>query len=228
MPFVVITIIIGLFIAFAVFSYLQTVKRREALSALASRHGWAFTSDKNRGVEDRYAAFGCLQQGSGRYAYNIMTGPAGSRAVCAFDYHYETTSTDSEGRTQTHNHHFSALVLETGSPLRPLFIRPENFFDRIGSWFGFDDIDFESDEFSRRFCVNAEDRRWAYDVISQSTMEFLLTSPEFSIQFAGEDVIAYRGSLFEPFEFEQALAVLAGMIDRLPKEMLRESKGSPS
>ena len=65
----------------------------------------------------------------------------------------------------------------------------------MGEFFGFDDIDFESDEFSREFCVKAADRRWAFDVIHQATMEFLLAAPRFTIELAGPRVMAYRDEL---------------------------------
>ena len=42
----------------------------------------------------------------------------------------------------------------------------------------FDDIDFESDEFSRKFYVQSSDRKFAYDVLHPRMMEFLLqTTP---------------------------------------------------
>jgi len=224
-PIFIFLLFLGVIIALGVYSYLQTEKRREALLALAERRGWSFNSEHDDGMESRYASFSCLQSGSGRYAYNILEGPVREGRICGFDYHYETQSTDSQGHSTTDHHYFSAVVIDTGLALKPLLIRPETFFDKIGELFGFDDIDFESAEFSRRFCVKAEDRRFAFDVISQSTMEFLLAAPEFAIQFAGCSVMAHRSALFEPAEFEQALDVLAGIIDRLPEYLLRELKG---
>jgi hypothetical protein len=224
-PFVIFILFLGIVIAIGVYGYLQSEKRKEALLALAQRRGWSFRSDRNDGMENRYADFSCLQSGSGRYAYNILEGAVQQGRLCGFDYHYETQSTDSEGRTTTNHHHFSVVVIDTGLALKTLLIRPENFLDKIGEFFGFDDIDFESAEFSRRFCVKAQDRRFAFDVLHQATMEFLLAAPEFTIQFAGPFVMAHRNSLFQPVEFEKALDVLAGIIDRLPEYLLRELKG---
>ena len=213
---------LALIIAGGIYSYRKNEERKQALAELAKRHGWRFTTDHDGTMEERFPEFSSLRQGSDRYAYNILEGPDGDRQVCAFDYHYETASTDSKGRRTTHNHYFSALVVDTGLPLKPLQIRPEGIFDKLTELFGYDDIDFESDEFSRKFCVTAEDRRWAYDVIHQATMEFLLAAPRFTIQIAGPRIMAYHGGLYEPADFEHALAVVSGIVDRLPAYLQRE------
>lgn len=223
---VLVILLIGIAIlALAIHSYYQSEQRKQELLALATRLGWQFTPGKDRGFDARYG-FEALQKGSNRYAYNVLRGPHANHQACCFDYHYETYSTDSKGNRKTHHHYFSAVVLDTALPLKPLFLRPEGFFDRVGELFGFDDIDFESAQFSREFFVKADDRKWAFDVIHQATMEYLLTAPRFTIEFAGPRVIACRSSTFSPAEFEQALEVIVGVIERLPNYLLREWKGA--
>ena len=119
-----------------------------------------------------------------------------SRRIWAFDYHYETYSSSKHGR-RTNHHYFSAVIIAPNMLLKPLFIRPEHFLDKVTEFFGYDDIDFESAEFSRKFYVKSPDKKWAYDVIGQPTMEFLLAAPRFTLQFAGGGVIACHGQTFE-------------------------------
>ena len=206
----------------------QAKQRTEALAALCRRRSWRLLPDHDRDMEGRYLAFTCLQYGSDRYAFNVFEGQSAGRPLCGFDYHYETTSIDSKGNTTTHNHYFSALVVDVGLPLTPLVIRPEGFWDKVGALFGADDIDFELEEFSRQFCVRGPDRRWAYDVLQQSTMEFLLGAPRFNIELHGSNIMCHRPSTFEPAEFEAALAVALGIVDRLPNEFQQQQKGAPS
>ena len=221
--FIVMLVVIA---ALAIYQYYRNQQRKNDLLALAARHGWTFMPHKDYAMETRFGAFGCLQQGANRYGYNILEGAYGDRGICAFDYHYETYSTDSKGNRQTHHHAFSAAVLETDLPLKPLTIRPEGFLDKIGEFFGLDDIDFESNQFSREFHVKSPDRRWAFDVLHQATMEFLLAAPRFTIELAGPRVMIYRASCFDPDEFVEALSVAAGIVDRLPNYLLREWKGA--
>jgi hypothetical protein len=114
------------------------------------------------------------------------------------------------------------VVLSSALPLEPLFIRPEGFFDKIGEFFGGGDIDFESAEFSRRFYVKADDRRWAYDVIHQRTMEFLLNRPKSQIQFDRNSTICWTGRTFDPSGFEAAFGTIEGILDGFPEYLVRQ------
>jgi hypothetical protein len=220
-PLVIIAIIV-LFIGLAAWGIYAAAQRRKELQAWAQAKGLRYSRDKRRNIHSEYPEFKCLRQGSNRYAYNTIEGSISNRTLRFFDYHYETHSTNSKGRRQTHHHRFSALILDSALPLSPLLIRPEGFFDKVTEFFGFDDIDFESAEFSRKFFVKAEDRRWAYDVIHQRTMQFLLDMPRFTIQFDSQHVIAFRSSTYKVADIEAGLQVLEGLLDRLPDYVKKE------
>jgi hypothetical protein len=212
--FIVVALVLG------ILGYLQSQKRRQELETMARQRGWSFDPGRDREMKDRLGLVSCLNRGSNRYAHNIMEGQEGDRRICAFDYHYQTGS----GK-HTHHHHFSVMVVDAGLPLQPLSIRPEGFFAKIGEFLGFDDIDFESSEFSNKFDVKASDRKWAFDVLHQETMEFLLSMPTFSIEMCGPYVLAYRSDRFGIEDYEAALQVAGGILDRLPGYLLREMKG---
>lgn len=216
--------LIAIFIAAVVLSHLAEKRRREALGAWAAANGLAFSPAKDFGYDARFPAFACLRQGERRYAYNILSGTWKNRPFTGFDYHYETYSHDSKGHRQTHHHYFSAVVIGSAVPLKPLTIRPEGLFDKLAAAFGFDDIDFESAEFSRKFHVKAADRKYAYDVLHQRAIEFLLQSPVFSLEFDSRQVIAWRSKKFQPPEFERAAGVVHGLLDQLPAYLIAAMK----
>lgn len=221
---IVILAIVGAILAF-VWSARQSEKRRKELAGWAQINGLKFLPDRDHSIGFRYQFFKALQRGNNRYAYNIMQGIPGKRLVCAFDYHYETHSRGSKRERRTHHHHFSALVVDAALPLKPLFIRPEGFLDKVTEFLGFDDIDFESAEFSRQFFVKSPDRRWAYDVLNQKTMELMLCYPRFYLEFQGSRVMAYYDKRkFSAGEFESALKVVTGILDYLPESVVRELK----
>ena len=214
-------VVVGL----AAWSIYAARKRREELSRLAKSRGLHFDPGRNYGYDAEFPGFSCLQRGSRRYAYNILSGEWDDRQFLGFDYHYATHSTDSKGRRKTHHHHFSAVILGSDVPLEPLFLRPEGFFDKLKEFVGFDDIDFESTEFSKAFYVKAADRKWAFDVIHQRTMEFLLASPRFHMEFGERWVIAHDRSRFSVEEFSRATDVIRGVLDRLPDYIKKQQRG---
>lgn len=223
----------GAFIAFVIIAVIALIvgviyaakarkKRQMALSAWADERGLHFTPDEVSTLEKRFSDFSALQQGSNRYGYNVIRGSIGERDLWAFDYHYETYSTDSKGRRSTHHHHFSAVVVDSALRLAPLSVRSESIFDKMKGAFGFDDIDFESAEFSRKFWVTAKDKRWAYEVLHQETIELLLESPRFALELDGPYVMALRGKHFKPVDFDHAVALIHGVLDRLPKDIVKQ------
>jgi hypothetical protein len=223
---VIVLVAIVAAIGAVIWSARRREKRRKELDGWARLNGLKFLPAEDHSIGFRYQLFQALQRGDNRYAYNIMEGITGKYVVCGFDYHYQTYSSGSKGQRQTHHHHFSALIVDAGLPLKPLFIRPEGFFDKVTEFIGFDDIDFESAEFSRRFFVKSPDRRWAYDVLHQKTMELLLAYPRFSLDFEGSRVMAYHdNSTFSLGEFGSALKVVTGILDYLPDSVVRELKG---
>lgn len=209
-------------------------RRRQALAAWAASRGFSFSEAHDSAMDERFPLLEVLRQGSDRYAYNVCRGTIragnaeswGQAEVWTFDYHYETHSRDSKGRRTTHHHNLSVVLLQTALPLKPLHIRPEHFFDRVGEFFGADDIDFESAEFSRRFHVRSPDRRWAFDVITQETMEFLMSaaggSGRYTISMENGRIAVYDKATFTVPEFEAALAIATGLLDRLSPSVLRE------
>jgi hypothetical protein len=215
----------ALVIGAAIWGAKKEKERRLLLAGWASHNGMRYSAERDLGMERRYPLLRMLRQGDNRYAYNVMQGAHDGRPCCAFDYHYETHSTDSKGRRQTHHHHFSAVVLETGLPLKPLFLRPETVLDRMTEAFGFDDIDFESIEFSRAFHVKAPEKRWAFDVLHQATMEFLLQAPRFHLELQGPFAAAWRSGRLAPVDFQGALFVLDGILDRLPRYVRQDLSG---
>ncbi len=157
-------------------------KRRSEMGDLAGRLGLQFSSERNYQLAKQYAFLDKLRQGDNRYAYNIMSGRFQDHDIAAFDYHYETHSTDSKGNRQTHHHHFSFFILKLAKYFPELTIAKEGIFSKIAQAVGFDDIDFESHEFSKRFVVRSKDKKFAYDFCNAQMIDYLLGHPDINIE----------------------------------------------
>ena len=182
MPALLIAAFIAIFIAIAVLSAIAAKKRREAMAAVATRLGLHFQSERDHSMDDRYAFLDKLRQGSDRYAFNILSGHYRDEAVMVFDYHYATHSRDSKGRRRTHHHYFSFFILALPGSFPELKIGREGFLSKIAQAVGFDDIDFESHEFSRNFCVRSPDKKFAYDVCNARMIEYLLANRDLTVE----------------------------------------------
>lgn len=191
-------LVVGIAIAvFAIFGAIQERKRREAFVAMATQLGLRYHR-KDRSLATRFGFLDKLRQGSNRYAYNILEGDFETHPVLAFDYHYETYSRDSKGRRQTHHHHFSFFILRQEQVFPELRIYPESFLARMGQALGFDDIDFESAEFSKAFTVRSPDKKFAYDICHTRMMRYLLEHPKLSVEIEDDCVAIGFNSRLDP------------------------------
>lgn len=138
------------------------------------------------------------------------------------DFQYTTTSgSGKDRRRRTYN--FSYLIVHPPWDTSSLLIRPEGVWDKIKGAVGFDDIDFESDEFSRKFYVQSSDRKFAYDVLHPRMMEFLLENPTATINIEHGALCMSTGlGCWTPDRFESAIAFVHDFCERWPRHLVKE------
>jgi len=224
---VLIIILVVVVAAIAIyFSYLQQKKRREAMAALAAELGWSFHPGRDGSHDDEYAHFEIFRRGHSRNAYNTLYGELtiDDRRYPAKmgDFTYKITRSTGKS-TSTRTYRFSYLILHLpfpGAGVPDLLIRREGMFDKLAGAFGFDDIDFESSEFSRKFHVKSADKKFAYDVITPAMMEFLLQGGATTIDIErGRCCISDGRRKWEPPEFRSRLDWIARFFDLWPEHL---------
>ena len=222
MPFIFMAVVLIVAIA-AVFGTIAARKRREALFELATRLNLNFDAGQDDGIPGRFGFLKQLDQGDNRYATNVISGTYRQYNVLAFDYHYQTYSTDSKGHRTTQHHWFSFFILTLPAVFPELTIRRENFFTRVAEVFGYQDINFESAEFSKTFNVRSSDKKFAYDVCNAQMMEYLLANRDLSVEFENEVIALAFNSRLAAEEFERNLQRLAEIRTRLPEYLFTQN-----
>jgi hypothetical protein len=210
-----IILIMAAIIVAVIYGHFAANQRSEALAGVARKLGLQFSAEEDPGLAERLSFLRHLDDGSNRYAYNRLSGNYQGHAVMVFDYHYETYSTSKHGR-RTHHHRYSIFTLRLPRAFPELLISPEGLLSKIAQAFGYDDIDFESAEFSRKFCVRSTDKKFAYDVCNALMMEYLLAHPDLAIEIDGNLLaLAFKPCLEVP-EVEPRLQQLVAIRGHLP------------
>ena len=228
-PVLIFGFFVVVIVLFAIYSYQQQQQRLAEMLGLADELNWHFSSDEDYNYDSEFPQFSVFCHGGSRYAYNVLRGGIrfGDQAWPARmgDYHYTTTSSDGK-TTTTHDHHFSFLLVESPYKSLPdLRIRREGFFDAIAGAFGFDDIDFESVEFSKQFHVKSADKKFAYDVCCPQMMEFLLASDPPTVEIAeGACCLTDGSSTWSAAEFREQLNWAVRFYDLWPKHVVASLK----
>ncbi len=184
--------------------------RREKIEKVAERLGLRFRA-KDSDLPRKYAFLDKLSQGRSRYARNILTGEYQGHPMTAFDFHY-TVGAGKNKRNVSCS--FFMLHLEKHFP--ELRIGTEGIFSKFAQSIGFDDIDFESHEFSRRYVVRSEDKKFAYDVCNARMIEHLLQSPIDNLEIDGPCMALGFNRCIGPDSIEYQLYRLVKIRERMP------------
>ena len=219
-PEMMFILFLGLIIVGGIFSAINIRKRREAMAALATRLGLNYTPNRNRQLAKDYKFLDKLRRGSNRYAFNVLSGSYQGHDVTAFDYHYQTESSDSDGSSDTDHHYFSFFILRLPVSCPELTIGPEGFFSKIAQAVGYDDIDFESHEFSRQFCVRSKDKKFAYDVCHARMIEYMLANRDLVVEIEGRALGLYFSRRLKPELIEPNLARLIHIRNLMPDYLM--------
>jgi len=218
-------ILLGLLIVAAIagvawlYFYIRKLKRQK-LAAIAQELSLAYYPGRNDNLHETYSFFELFQRGRNRRSYDLISGSRDGIKVMLFDFYYEDYSdNDNAIRWRTS----CILELPPGRQLPYVIIRPEGAIDRIASAIGFNDIDFESVEFSRKFFVKSQDRRFAYDLIHPKMMEYLLTTGSIWIEVAKSALLVHQDCRLYPRQWTGLYQKAVGFYTQIPDRLLSTS-----
>jgi hypothetical protein len=211
-------VVVGMLLAgaFAYWTWLQKQKRREALALWASQRGMSFTHHDPYGLDD--LGFHLFTLGDGRGVENVVAGTWEGLPVRIADYWYYDESTDSEGRRSRTYQHWSIVLTEVAASLPAVRIEKENPLTRLADKLGFKDIDFESEEFNRRFQVKSPDREFAFKLLDARMLQWLLhTAGGHNYEVAGPWLLTYSRRVGAPDGLTPLLYAAKGFVEQIPR-----------
>ena len=122
--------------------------------------------------------------GRDRHALHVVDGDFDGYSVVLFDYHYATSGAWWWSPSWKMPNYVCIVLLRLERDFPELTIGPESggLFAAIADAFGGGDIDFESHEFSERFDVRSNDKKFAYDFCNAQMIDYLLANGRMSIE----------------------------------------------
>ena len=183
--------------------------RRSAVEREARRLGLSFSRRDPFRVLDAdfhpFLRFGKLP-GTQRVE-NVVWGVREGREVRAFDYR----------RPAEDEIRYSCAMVRIPDGWPSLLVRRHGPLDVARNAAGLQRIEFELDEFNRRFEVRSDDRRLASAVIDQRMIGWLLESdPALGFQLQDGWLLAWMPQL-PPDELERTLTTVEGFHERIPR-----------
>ena len=183
----IIIILIVATIGYAIFADRQ---RRKAIKAMATQLGLAFCKKDNSVWQLHDGSLPLFNAGHSRKAANVLTGQIEDIGVSIFDFRYTT----GHGKHSSTHRQTVVLMQLSGKLLPSMEIRPEGFFSKIATSFGYQDFDFgEHYEFSGKYLVRGKDEEAIRRIMTHQLMEFMASKPKRpTIQTSGESFLFFR------------------------------------
>jgi hypothetical protein len=195
-------------------------RRTEGLRRVAEEMGFEYAAAAPAdGLRARYPRFHLFAQGRKPDVRNLLRGRAGGLDVSLFDYSDVTGS----GKSR-HTWKQTVLAFEINDTDLPGFsLRPEMWFHKVGQWFGYKDINFDSHpKFSKQYLLRSGEREEDVRALfNDRVLEYFADHPGVCTEGCGGRLVYYRAQKrigpAEVREFlEEGFRVLA--LFRPPKE----------
>jgi hypothetical protein len=189
-------------------------KRIKELALQAKQLGFQFsTTDPFNTLGEPFSLF---RKGDGRGVENVMWGQWQSMDIHQFDYWYYEESTDSQGHRSKTYYRFNCVMCPVEAACPELSIDHESLFSRIADHLSFHDIEFESEEFNKKYQIKGSDKKFANDFIDQRMIQYLLQHGEgFSFEIVGDRILCSHKRV-QPTELVPLLGTLKGFHDQIP------------
>lgn len=181
---------IGVIVVVAIILGIQAErKRQQAIEQAAADLGLAYSQQLLGEDRALFDSFGLSQIGHSRNATNSIVADSGELRMVLFDYTYTT------GSGKHKSTRFYSVVMATSHSLQlPQFsLTPENFFHRLGDFFGKKDIDFEDDEiFSRTYLLKGNHEPAIRELFNANRRASLMKLQPVSLEANRNTFIFYR------------------------------------
>lgn len=214
-------LLFGGFIALIIFLVIHARKKaeeaRRQAQLWAAARGWQhYARDDNLRHRWRMPLF---QSGSGRRTHNVLTGPTNSKSGVvrqALSFEYEYTVSTGKSST-TYYHHVVAVFLPNYIPT--LTIAPEGVGAKLAKMFGGQDIQFESEEFNRRWRITGNNLAFAHAVVHPQTMEYLMRYAPHNVAYylLGDALLIYTSGRQNLANIDQMVWHITDLIDLVPE-----------
>src|SRR5688572_14200567 len=213
-PILIVVLVVVVAGGIITYQHQRKLQRQRELRSLALGQRLDFS------LEDPFDTLGepfpLLQKGDGRGVENVMWGFWHELEVRAFDYWYYEESSDSEGHRHKSYHRFNCLITLVEAQCPQLQISEEDLFTRLADVLTFRDIEFESEEFNRRFTVKGPDERFATAFCDARMMDWLLRHGEgYAFEVVGDRLLCWTKRV-RPAQIVHLLGTAATFQEQIP------------
>ncbi|MEM7103479.1 MAG: hypothetical protein AAF502_10140 [Bacteroidota bacterium] len=173
-------------------------RRTQVLRNMAYRMGMDFSEEDDWGLLEYMRDFKLFRKGRKKKITNIMRNVDEWMEVDIriFDYAYQRGKNDQKKTFRQTV--FFVKSKKLGIP--ELFMKPETFFNMIGTYLGMQDIDFERyPQFSKQYLLQGDDEELVREAMSDEVLQFFTVEKNWTLEGVNYFLVFYRNNrLMDP------------------------------
>jgi len=194
----------------------RTRQRGPAVARFASQHGLSYSAVGY--IDSPGYDFPLLREvrESDRSGYNnVLAGRWQDLPVKEADYWHSTRALVG-GQAGRDYSDFSIVVVDLAATMPYVSVQSQNVFNRAAEEPGMHQIDFESEDFNRKFSVTAPDKEFAIKLIDAGMIQWLMSSGgEFAFDIGGCNLLVSCDQL-PATALARLFDAATGFIDHIP------------
>ncbi len=202
-----IVILIGVILSFLIsavsnhYAHLREKKRTRELSQVAADLGFDFFPEGNPAFAESLSDFHLFSHGHSKRLWNLLYAKSRNLTMACFDYKYTAHRPIPLKGFHTYTRYQSVKYQSVlyfrfeGTELPCFFLQPQNIWDKIGSYFGYQDINFDDyPVFSDYYLLRGTDEKLIRRLFTNEVIQFYENQPDLNTEIAGNTLLYYHHS----------------------------------
>lgn len=180
-------------------------RRTEQIAQIAYEMGFEFEPDAASNLVSGMGSLPVFNKGHSKKTRNVMHKVVRGSEITLLDYQYTVGSGKNR---QTIKLTAAVFYCDDAAGLPNFELRPEGFWHKVGSYFGYQDIDFDSHPlFSGRYLLRGSDEAAIRAGFTPEVLDFFEKEPvKWCVEAQSNRLAIYRQGRTKPQELRQFLA----------------------
>ncbi|HSP38132.1 MAG TPA: hypothetical protein VLR26_10295 [Frankiaceae bacterium] len=194
--------------------------RRGRFLAASADRGWTYAR-RDRALQHRWQTwpFGI---GRLRRARHVLSGSVDGRSFLAFEYTFRQPVPGGPGGLAEAVSTWSVAAVALPARMPRIAVSRTGPSGRMAAVLGRQGVEFESEEFNRRFRVRSDDPRTASDVLHPGLLAALVDGPFFDFRMESADALSCWPGRMKLGDVDQRLRFLSSVVDEVPDHVWRD------
>lgn len=186
--------------------------RRDRMSEAAQAMGLTFSPEDSGDLLPSLGSLNLFSHGHGKSITNILRARDGTGETAVFDYTY----TVGQGKSAETRRQTVFLLRRDDLSLPGFTLAPERLGHKIGSLFGYQDIDIDSaPEFSSRCLLRGAEEERIRNLFSSYLTMYFAQHPNLNVEGGGGKIVVYRARRMVPPDGIRAFMDEGAVVARL-------------